>query len=108
MLFHDDTSDLEDWPADERDYFREGDWSDFTERRQRIQDMRKAKLADALIAVLPHRNCRPGQAAAWQAAVDTALDHAIRNEDGVTLRLEHLDGTPWRNPYDVMTDAEAQ
>jgi hypothetical protein len=36
---------------------------------------------------------------AWDQGVNTALNYAIRNEDGVTLRLEHLDGSPWVNPY---------
>lgn len=43
---------------------------------------------------------RSAQAEAWQAGVDTALNHALRNPDGVTLRLEHLDGRPWKNPYE--------
>lgn len=38
-------------------------------------------------------------ATGWDAGVAVALNHAILNEDGVTLRLEHLDGTPWPNPY---------
>lgn len=42
---------------------------------------------------------RNAQAEAWQAGVDTALNHALRNPDGVTLRLEHRDGRPWKNPY---------
>lgn len=33
------------------------------------------------------------------AADKTALNHAVRNDDGITLRLEHLDGRPWENPY---------
>jgi hypothetical protein len=36
---------------------------------------------------------------AWDDGVKTALNHAIRNEDGITLRLEHLDGRPWLNPH---------
>lgn len=39
------------------------------------------------------------KAQAWNDGVATALNHAIRNDDGITLRLEHLDGTPWINPY---------
>lgn len=42
---------------------------------------------------------REGQAEAWDEGVVVALNHAIRNPDGITLRLEHLDGTPWPNPY---------
>jgi len=36
---------------------------------------------------------------AWEEGVVTALNHAFRNDDGITLRLEHLDGRPWANPY---------
>ena len=36
---------------------------------------------------------------AWAEGVATALNHAINNDDGMTLRLEHLDGRPWTNPY---------
>lgn len=38
-------------------------------------------------------------AEAWDQGVKTTLNHAIENEDGMTLRLEHLDGRPWINPY---------
>ena len=41
---------------------------------------------------------------AWDEGVSVALNHAIRNEDGVTLRLEHLDGRPWSNPYQTGTE----
>lgn len=36
------------------------------------------------------------RAEAWAEGVAVALNHAIRNEDGITLRLEHFDS---RNPY---------
>lgn len=39
------------------------------------------------------------QARAWDEGVATALNHAILNPDKITLRLEHLDGRPWLNPY---------
>lgn len=39
------------------------------------------------------------KAAAWSAGVRTALNHAIRNEDGITLRLQHTYDRPWLNPY---------
>lgn len=39
------------------------------------------------------------KAAAWSAGVGTALNHAITNEDGITLRLQHTDDRPWVNPY---------
>ena len=35
----------------------------------------------------------------WDEAVAISLNHAIRNTDKITLRLEHLDGRPWQNPY---------
>lgn len=38
-------------------------------------------------------------AEAWQEGVTCALNHAIRNDDGITLRLEHLDGSQWINPF---------
>ncbi len=41
---------------------------------------------------------------AWDEGVSVALNHAIRNEDGVTLRLEHLDGRPWGNPHQTGTE----
>lgn len=43
---------------------------------------------------------REQEAEAWAAGVATALNHAILNKDGITLRLEHLDGRPWANPYE--------
>ena len=42
---------------------------------------------------------RAATSPAWDEGVAVALNHAIRNEDGITLRLEHLDGRPWVNPY---------
>ena len=42
---------------------------------------------------------RTARAEAWDEGVAVALNHAIRNPDGITLRLEHLDGRPWANPY---------
>ena len=39
------------------------------------------------------------KAAAWTAGVGTALNHAITNDDGITLRLQHTDDRPWLNPY---------
>lgn len=39
------------------------------------------------------------RAEAWDEGVAVALDHAILNPDGITLRLEHLDGRPWTNPH---------
>lgn len=54
----------------------------------------RAHVAEVLDA---HMQVR--EAGAWRTGVDTALNHAILNPDGITLRLEHLDGRPWANPY---------
>ena len=53
----------------------------------------------AEIDLLPGRSEAEVKAEAWDEGVAVALNHAIRNEDGITLRLEHLDGRPWANPY---------
>lgn len=45
------------------------------------------------------QHTRDKEAKAWQEGVGTALNHAILNPDGITLRLEHLDGRTWDNPY---------
>lgn len=58
----------------------------------------RAHATEALAAVLAPV-IREQEAEAWGAGVATALNHAILNEDGITLRLEHLDGRPWANPY---------
>lgn len=58
------------------------------------------KIAAALEPVIRDR-----EANAWEAGVKTTLNHAIDNDDGVTLRLEHLDGRPWQNPYRAEGDA---
>ena len=42
---------------------------------------------------------REANAKAWDSGVAIALNHAILNEDGITLRLAHLDGRPWANPF---------
>lgn len=52
-----------------------------------------------VLPATPDHECQELQAKAWEVGVATALNHAIRNEDGITLRLEHLDGRPWKNPY---------
>lgn len=52
------------------------------------------RIAERLMPVVTE-----AQAATWDASVATALNHAILNEDGITLRLEHLDGRPWANPH---------
>lgn len=38
-------------------------------------------------------------AMAWAEGAGTALNHAICNDDGVTLRLTHTDDRPWLNPH---------
>lgn len=41
-----------DWPADEIEYFRHGDWADFTERAAHLDHMRRLKAADRVLALL--------------------------------------------------------
>lgn len=53
------------------------------------------------------------QAEAWAEGVETALNHAKRDENGITLSLVTWGGTPWPNPYldvesMVVTAAEAE
>ena len=58
-------------------------------------------FADTVLAALaPHVAAlvRAERAAAWDEGVATALDHAVRNADGITLRLDRP------NPY--AADAE--
>ena len=66
-----------------------------------VKDYRCADAALALFAAQPTADPTTAEirARAWDEGVRTALNHAIGNDDGVTLRLEHLDGTPWANPY---------
>ena len=56
-------------------------------------------FADAVLDLWPGRSEAEVAEKAWDEGVAVALNHAIRNEDGITLRLEHLDGRPWANPY---------
>ncbi len=42
---------------------------------------------------------REAKAEAWDAGVATALNYAKRQPDGITLKLETLDGYGWPNPY---------
>ena len=39
------------------------------------------------------------EAEAWDEGVATALNYAKRQPDGITLKLETLDGGGWPNPY---------
>lgn len=63
-----------------------------------------ARLGDGV--PIPLTVLAQAKAEAWDEGVATALNHAIRNDDGITLRLEHLDGRPWVNPY--RSEQEAQ
>lgn len=36
---------------------------------------------------------------AWEEGVATALNHAKRGSDGITLKLVTFDGDAWKNPY---------
>jgi hypothetical protein len=56
--------------------------------------------ADAILALGFDRKAQAAAAAGWADGVETALNHAIRNPDRITLRLEHLDGRPWLNPFE--------
>lgn len=42
---------------------------------------------------------RKAKAEAWEEGVATALNHAKRGSDGITLKLVTFDGDPWQNPY---------
>ncbi|MFA5898112.1 MAG: hypothetical protein WC829_03250 [Hyphomicrobium sp.] len=42
---------------------------------------------------------REAKAEAWDAGVATALNHAKRQPDGITLKLETFGGDGWPNPY---------
>ena len=69
------------------------DWHSYTGPKVAVEAHR-AHLAEVLDKHMQER-----EAGAWRKGVDTALNHAIQNPDGITLRLEHLDGRPWANPY---------
>ena len=66
----------------------------YATRQYTIRD----RVADTLAAVLPDLLAE-ARAEGWDEGVAVALDRAIRNPDGITLRLEHLNGDPWSNPY---------
>lgn len=72
-----------------------GGWQDEMPYKLRNHfEAHRAHLAEVLET---HQQER--EAEAWGKGVTTALNHAILNPDGITLRLEHLDGRPWENPY---------
>lgn len=48
------------------------------------------------------RSLVSARAEGWAEGVETALNHAILNPDGITLRLEKRDGQPWPNPFQVV------
>lgn len=68
------------------------DWNGDTTPKAEISH--RAHVAEVL-----EKHMQEREAGAWRKGVDTALNHAIQNPDGITLRLEHLDGRPWANPY---------
>lgn len=39
-----------DWPEDEREFFRHGDWDSFSDRRAKLDKIRRYKVADAILA----------------------------------------------------------
>lgn len=39
-----------DWPEDEREFHRHGEWTSFTDRREQLDQMRRYKVADAILA----------------------------------------------------------
>lgn len=43
---------VEDWPADEQEFWRDGDWADFTERQQMLDLLRRQKTALAIVTAL--------------------------------------------------------
>jgi len=57
-----------------------------------------------ILAAHPTAALAEHDARVWEEGVATALNHAIRNDDGITLRLEHLDGRKWDNPYRAQGD----
>lgn len=72
-------------------------WED-TDSEEKAKCRRDAYLALAATSMATHIPAK-----AWDEGVKTALNYAIQNEDGMTLRLEHLDGRPWVNPYSGKT-----
>lgn len=53
-------------------------------------DEHRRHVMDALMPVIAEALAR-----AWDEGSSTALDHAIRNDDGITLRLDKPN--PWRS-----------
>jgi hypothetical protein len=39
-----------DWPEDEREFHRHGEWTSFTDRREHLDRIRRYKVADAILA----------------------------------------------------------
>lgn len=71
---------------------------------------RPPRIGDDAASTHTHRTAvvQPGTATtlaqAWHEGVVTALSHARRADDGITLFLEHGDGAPWTNPYAAKAD----
>jgi len=76
-------------------------WRSEEDHRAHVaEEVRKAlAAAGLLVGGVPGRSEAEIKAEAWDEGVATSLEHAIRNDDGITLRLEHVDGSPWANPY---------
>lgn len=51
----------------------------------------------ALYAAQP--TVREAKAEGWDEGVAITLNRAVRQDDGITLKLEYLNGTPIPNPY---------
>jgi hypothetical protein len=47
-----DSGYVEDWPEDEREFYREGDWTSFTDRAEKLARLRQEKAARAILAAL--------------------------------------------------------
>lgn len=50
-----------DWPADERDLYRDGGWRDFSERTDRLHALRARKAAMAAVSALTRTPEQPGE-----------------------------------------------
>jgi hypothetical protein len=53
----------------------------------------------AALAAQPVLDLNAERADAWEEGVATALNHAKRGSDGITLKLVTFDGDAWPNPY---------
>lgn len=60
--------------------------------------------AEAVLALIGGRTEREVLAQGWDEGVAIALDRAVRQDDGIPLKLEYLNGTPIPNPYRSESD----